>query len=230
MDYNKKYSINPRIAELILKQKAKLGLESTDGITNVDAENIFRRWFNSEKVDVTKYTEVDKDKLLFNMYELNPNQISDEKLLKFANNVQSVFTESEAEKFIKKYTTRYYKPGFVSHQLRAYNGGLLYFLSQFSFVKMFNGFTMNINFIGDVVKLIPDVQCDELGNITDTDIDNKIFTIIKTIEKELKYIYYSKKDNVYIIATDNEDTLGLLKTLYDKIEFVQLPQFYFDWK
>lgn len=231
MDHNTKYNINPRIAELILKQKQKLGMTIDEGITNVDAENIFKRWLKSDKVDVTKYTLADKKKLLFNMIELNPNQNKDEKLLKYANNIKSVFDDSEIMDFLKRYTLKFYKPGLVISQVRSYNDGFLYFLSQFdNLIKMYNGIIINTSFIGDVIKLIPDVEKDNIGNILDPDIDAKLLAIIQTLKNELPNIVYAKRNDVYIIATGDTETFELMKSLYDKIEFHIIPEFFFDWK
>lgn len=228
--YDKKYEMNPKIAELILKQKAKMGIEHNTDISNVEAENIIIHWANSDNIDKRKYSKKDKDKLLFNIYEINPNNHKVEQVKKVCDNIKSVFTKDEMEELVSKIVDMYYKPGIVYGGHRSNNDGMIDFMKQFDFVILYNGVIINKTFIGDMKKLFPDIQFDEkTGEITDNDVDGKLMIFIDFIKQEFKDIRYTIVDDVYIISTDNDDEFDRFKSKFEGLKVEMIPAFHFNW-
>lgn len=233
MYYNKKYSINSKITELILKQKSKLGIEYSTCISNIEAENIVIHWANSENIDTRQYTSEDKDKLLRYIYEITPNNIKFEQLEKISNNIKSIFNETEIDIIIKNIISTNYKPGVVISYIRSNNDGIIHFISQFDNIKLLNGIIINKNFIGDMLKLFNDIEYDkETGKITDKFVDEKLSIFIDFLienDKNIKYDIIGNGD-IYIISIDNNNYYDELKVKFDGLKFEKVPSYYFNWK
>lgn len=233
MNYNKKYQINSRYSELILKQKSKMGIEHSTCISNVEAENIIIHWANSDNIDTRKYTLEDKSKLLRYIYEITPNNTKLKQLEKVSNNIKSVFDKSEIDILVKTVIAKNYKPGIVISYIRSNNDGIIDFMSQFDNIKMVNGIIINKKFIGDMLKLFDDIEYNkETGEITDKFVDEKVSIFIDFLienDKSVKYDIIGDGD-IYIISIDNNEYYNELKLKFDGLKFEKVPFYYFNWK
>ena len=230
LNSEKKYSINPKIAELINKQKQKLGMEQHKDISNVESENIISNWIKYDKVDTRIYSKNDKEKLLFHIYNINPNNTEKDQMKKISNNIINIFDQDEKIELSKKIISIYYKPGIVFHNIRTYNDGVMDFISSLNWLELYNGIFINKTFIGDMLKIFPDIlYSKETGEITDPDIDQNLSTFIDFIKEQFADIKICKKNDFYVIATDNQDTLEKLKINFKKLKIESIPAYYFNW-
>lgn len=228
--HDENYKINPKIAEMILKQKAKMGMEYNIGISNIEAENIIIHWINSDDIDKRKYDKLDKQKLLFNIYDINPNNHKTEQINRICNNINNVFDKNEIVEFVHKMADTYYKPGIVYGGHRSNNDGIINLIKQFNFIKLYNGVIINKTFIGDMKKIFPDIQFDEkTGIITDKDVDDKMMIFINFIKQEFKNIKYTLFDDVCIIATDDNGIFEQFNSKFEGLKVELVPDFYFKW-
>lgn len=228
--YDKEYKINPKIAEMILKQKAKMGMEHNIGISNVEAENILIHWANFDDIDKRNYDKSDKQKLLFNIYEINPNNHKIEQINRICNNIKSVFTKEEIEEFIHKMIDKYYRPGVVYNGLRSNNDGIINLIKHFDFIKLYNGIIINKTFVGDMKKIFPDIQFDsKTALVTDPNVDEKLSIFINYIKQEYIDIKYTIVNDMYIISTDNDEVFEKIKTKFEGLKIESVPAFHFNW-
>jgi hypothetical protein len=205
-------------------------MEHLEGISNVEAENIVKHWIESDNIDGRVYSKLDKQKLLRNIYEINPNNTKESKLKKLSDNINSIFNKDEIIDLSKEIIRINYKPGVVLYHIRAYNDGVIDFISSFNCIEMYKGIIINKTFIGDMLKVFPDVLFNkDSGAITDPDIDQKLSIFLDYIRQEFIDIKICIKNDVYVIATDNKDTIEKLKTHFEKLKIESIPFYYFNW-
>ena len=227
---HKKYKFNPKIREII---EAQMG-EKMDEISNVDVENIFRDVclkgeFNKEKT----YSDKEKDKLLFVLNEIDPNQYKDSYLLNLSIFIKHTFTKDEIIDYVKRIINRRYKPGMVLYNVRVVNEQTVLFLSLFhEYFKTYRGVIINTTFIGDMKRIFPEIKYDEdtgeLKDDTQTLMSNLVTKAKKTFGKKIKI---ATKDEVYVFASDDEDVIkNFEEDFFNSLKIDVIPKYYFNWE
>ena len=238
-DYDTDYKFNPRVREIIeARRGAKMGL------THAQAENIVNDVFRGKYNGSYKFKLEDKEKIMFNIIDLNPTQYEKENLDELAKFLLNILDKSELVEYIQKITKRHYHPGMVIYNVRVYNSLVTYFISLFSgYIPMYKGIVINTGFIGDVKKICPDVMFNELtGVIEDESVNGKIDDFVKGVvklhgrkvkisrsEKETDVTPAIKVDtNVIVLASQKQSVIDDLGKYGLEVE--DIPVFYFKWE
>lgn len=223
--YNKQYKINPRIREIIEKQRGE-----KYNLSHSEIELMLSNVFDGKYTPNKTFTEEDKNKIKFNIENsFSPNHFKDEELEYFSKFIRLSFDENEITDIVKGIIKDSYKPGLVYANVRVSNRSVLHLVSLFEdIIETEKGIIINTNFIGDVKKVYPDVKFDEKsGDITDENTKDKVseftFTLKAKYKDDLNVII---KDDIFILSTKSEDVLKELENTNLSIQLI--PLFYFN--
>ena len=224
-DFNKTYKINPRIREIIEKQRGK-----KYDLSYSNVELLLSNVFDGKYKPNIEFTDADKSKIKFYLNDFSPDSYSSNELEYFSNFLKLSFTESELLDLIEDMVKKHYKPGMVYANYRVSNKKILKLISFFNnYFDLEKGIIINIDFIGDVKKVYPDVIHDEkTGEITDSDVKDKVSEFIFTLKSKYKDdLNIIIKDNIYILSSKSEDVLKELEKINLEIQYI--PLFYFNY-
>jgi len=228
MDLMKKYDINPKIREIIEKQQAKKGIiKTSNDISNVEAENIIYSSFLGKYPSIKEYNDKSKKRLLHLIYDIDINDYKKDELLNFYNYIKNVFNDNELDGIIKHYITKYYKPGYVFSGLKTYHKNIIYLMTLFN-IEVYNGIIINTSFIGDMIKIFPDINFDDKGIITD-DTTNMVSNFINDIKNNVPNIKISINDNIIAFAINDNDHHILIEK-FNGMEVDLIPVHFFKWE
>jgi len=226
MKLMKKYNLNPRIREIIEKQKSKSG-ENLD-ISNVEAENIIEKCFLGKYPSIKEYSEKSKKRLLYLIYDIDINNYKKEKLLNFYNYLITVFNDNELDGIVKHMVGKYYRPGYVYANLRSFNDNILYLIS-LSNIPTYKGVVINTTFVGDMIKIFPNINFDEKGFVTD-DTTDMISDFIDNIKNDIPNIKISVNDKIITFVVDNDENIDILTNKFNGLKIDLIPVHFFNWK
>lgn len=219
----KPYKINPKIREIIERQRG-IKYELSHSEIEYMLSNIFDGKYKTNR----EFTENDKSKILFYLDGFSPNAYNNKELEYFSKFIRLSFTENEIVDFIKKTTFKYYKPGLVYSNMRVSNNKILYLISLFEdLLETEKGIIINCDFIGDVKKIYPDVEFDEVsGEIVEKNIKDKIsnfsFTLKSKYKDKLNIII---ENDIFILSTTSEDVLKELEKTKLNIQLIPIYNF-----
>jgi len=233
MDHFHEYKVNSRIKDIINRQR---GVETTV-LSNVEAENIIIKCLKGIFKTEKKFKKEDKNILLRNIYHINPNDYTDEHLKNLTDFIKQFYEKDEIIDIVQNIIRVNYKPAAVAYQIRLSNDKIVNFLEAFSdSIKSSKGILINSYFIGDVKKLIPDIEFDEnTGKITSENTEDKIKSILDNLKIEFPDIKYgeyfpdSYDGTVYVISSENEATITVLNERYTGLKCELVPEYYFNW-
>lgn len=211
--YSRDYKFNPRIRELIEKQRGK----QTD-LSYVQVENIvFDVFKGTDKKVISTFTDADKDKIIFTIKDKSPNSLNKDGLEKLnlfmTDNVGTEYYEKYLEHCIKNH----YKPGKVYMGVKIYNNGVTGLLKLSNLYDLKKGVLINKNYIND---LLPFFNNDETSMVYDKDtlIVEEDYTdnIIKFLDKikETINIDYIYNNYLFVIVCNDEESITTLKDKY----------------
>jgi hypothetical protein len=244
--HQKAYNINSRIKELIEKQRGYKELMS-----NVEAENIVSNSLEGKFKKDVQYVTEEKSLLTRTIYIINPNKYKEEELKNLSEFIKIAFDQEEIIGIVKHITQTYYKPGVVINLMKAYNENVIYFVSQFSdILKINHGIIINSKFVGDMLKVFPDLKYDENdGTITDSEtLVTELKNIIKNFKLDLSDLQVTVKsdgtikvyddndeivktetNDIFVLSSENEETIKFINNVYkDSFKIELIPMFYFE--
>lgn len=222
--FNKQYKINPRIRDIIEKQRGEKYNLSHSQIEYMIG-NIFEGKYKPNKV----FTDEDKNKIKLCLDIFSPNSYSYDELEYFSKFLKLSFNEDEVLELVKNIIKKSYKPGMVYANIRVSNKGVEKLVDLFNdIIDIEKGIIINTKFIGDVKKVYPDVIFDETsGEITDENTKDKVsdfsFTLKSKYKDDLNVII---KDDIFILTSKSEEVLTELENT--KLDIQLIPLFYFN--
>jgi hypothetical protein len=222
----KDYKLSPKIKELIEKKK---GIVSA--MSNVEAENIvamaLKGTFNKDVV----FNKQEKTIISQNIHDINPNDYELKNLDNISIFIKKYYNNEEITNIVKNILRLRYKPGMVIYNIRVYNSHVIYFLSSFQdSIKCYQGILLNISFIGDMKKIFLDIEIDENGTITNDDIIERLDDLINDLKLEFPDLLISIHNNVYVLASENKETIETIQDRYSGLKIELVPEYFFNWK
>jgi len=225
-NYNTDYKFSPRVREII---EARRGSKMELG--HAQTEMLIKDVFKGKYKGDYKFSDKDKDKILFYLADFTPNSYDKDELNDFTKFLNEVFNKKEVVDFVTKVINNNYHPGMVIYQVRVLNSIVTHFISLFpNYFKMYKGIIINSKFIGDIKKVYPDVKFNtDTAEITDELVDEKINEFINTLKSTHgRKLKVSVKDGIYVIATTDELVGNDLSTYNLNLE--DIPKFFFKWE
>lgn len=223
-----KYQINQSVKKMM---EAKLGIKS-DELSNVDAEVLIDKIIKKGEFDKErKFNNKEKVRLTLLLNNINPNKYHYKHLMNISKFVRHIYNEDELKDYVSKLVIMRYKPGFVTHKIRAVNEQIVLFLSLFhDYFQTIRGVIINPEFIGDVKKVYPDVKYDkDTGNLLED-----AYPILDKLVKKLKNKYQDKikifVGNIYVFAMEDEKIIKEFENDFKGLKIEVIPEFYFDFK
>jgi len=224
----KKYQINQNIRKMM---ETKLGIKPE--LTNIDAEVLMNKIIKKGEFDKEKkFTDNEKTKLSLLLNDIIPNKHNYKELLNISVFVKHIYNKDEIINYVRNQIITRYKPGFVIHNIRAYNDNTILFLTLFhDYFETIKGVIINPTFIGDVIKIYPEVKFDkETTEILDdtTYVFNKLIETLKNKYQDKIQIFLN---GFYVFATQDEKIIEEFRNDYFKgLKIEVIPKFYFGFK
>ena len=223
--HQRDYNIKPGLRERL---EARMGKTK---LTHNEIEILMTRVFKGEFGENKKFTPVKTDQLHKYIKEIHVNEYSLVHLDNVIRFMKMIFTDEINTDIVTTLIDRVYRPGMVHNLQRISNVNIGHFYSQFSEqVELCDGIIINPTYIADVNKILTDVGVnEETGEITDTDVDDRINEHLKGLRLDFSDLQIGKVDGTYVIGSTTPSLIKYISTEMNNVQFGLVPKYKFIW-
>lgn len=223
--HQKDYNIKPGLRERL---EARLGKTT---FTHNEIEMLMTKVVKGEFSEGKSYTPVKTKQLQQFMEKIHVNEYSLKQLDNIVRFMKMVFSVEENTEIVTILIDRIYKPGMVYQLCRISNEHIEHLYTQFSDeIELCDGIIINPTYIADVKKILTDVNVnEETGEITDTDVDDRINSHLKGLMLEFEDLKVGKIDGTYVIGSTVPFLIKYIASEMNNIQFSLVPKYKFLW-